>query len=160
MLEEACVARATSPAAAAVRALPMEAAKSRERAHAALAAHFGDTQWNLRMRLRLAEVLLKAGNEDDAVAILTSVADALAAADDGEKALAVLQKIASVRRRHVEELCLAPLAKEPTEAKPDPAEAERQSRIAAAPEGVFRDWLVNMLREVTAEDGTPPLTLH
>jgi Cyclic nucleotide-binding domain len=160
LLEEACVARATSPAAAAVRALPMEAAKSRERAHAALATHFGDTQWSLRMRLRLAEVLLKAGNEDDAVAILTSVADALAAADDGEKALAVLQKIATVRRRHVEELCLAPLAKEPMQATPGPGEAERHSRVAAAPEGVFRDWLVNMLREVTAEDGTPPLTLH
>ncbi len=160
LLEEACVARATSPASAAVRALPMEASKSRERAHAALAAHFGDTQWSLRMRLRLAEVLLKAGNEDDAVAILTSVADALAAADDGEKALAVLQKIATVRRRHVEELCLAPLAKGPKEAEPGPADAERHSRIAAAPEGVFRDWLVNMLREVTAEDGTPPLTFH
>src|SRR5262245_56252494 len=49
LLEEACVARALSPAASAVRALPKEASKSRERAHAALAAHFGDTQWSLRM---------------------------------------------------------------------------------------------------------------
>jgi CRP-like cAMP-binding protein len=158
LLEEACVARALSPAAAAVRALPKEASRSRERAHAALAAHFGDTQWSLRMRLRLAEVLLKAGNEDDAVAILTSVADALAAADNGEKALAVLQKIASVRRRHVEELCLAPLAKAP---KPEKApEGERHSRLVEAPHGVFRDWLVNMLREVAEDGGTPPVTFH
>jgi CRP-like cAMP-binding protein len=161
ILEEACVARALSPDAAAVRALPKEASRSRERAHAALAAHFGDTQWSLRMRLRLAEVLLKAGNEDDAVAILTSVADALAAADNGEKALAVLQKIASVRRRHVEELCLAPLSKQPKPEKASPAEgSERPSRLVEAPQGVFRDWLVNMLREVAEDSGTPPVTFH
>ena len=158
LLEEACVARALNPAASAVRALPKEAAESRERAHAALAAHFGDTQWSLRMRLRLAELLLKAGNEGDAVAILTSVADALAAAGRAEKALAVLQKIASVRRRHVEELCLAPLVK----VRPDerlPAD-ERPARGAAAPEGVFRDWLVHMLREATEDEGTRPPIPH
>ncbi len=155
ILEEACVARALNPAASAVRALPKEASDSRERAHAALAAHFGDTQWSLRMRLRLADLLLKAGNEGDAVAILTSVADALAAADSGEKALAVLQKIANIRRRHVEEVCLAPLAKR---SKERPSE-ERPARTAAAPEGVFRDWLVHMLRE-TADDEGEPLTLH
>jgi len=160
LLEEACVSRALSPAGSAVRALPKEAAESRERAHAALAAHFGDTQWSLRMRLRLADLLLKAGNEGDAVAILTSVADALAAADSGEKALAVLQKIANIRRRHVEELCLAPLAKGRPQ---DPKAAERSARSVAAPEHVFRDWLLHMVREateeLTGEDGKP-LTLH
>ncbi len=157
ILEEACVARALNPASSAVRALPKEASESRERAHAALAAHFGDTQWSLRMRLRLADLLLKAGNEGDAVAILTSVADALAAAGSGEKALAVLQKIANIRRRHVEELCLAPLAKGRPKER---AAEERPTRSAAAPEGVFRDWLVHMLREVTEEEGGKPLTLH
>ncbi len=159
LLEEACVARALHPAASAVRTLPKEASESRERAHAALAAHFGDTQWSLRMRLRLADLLLKAGNEGDAVAILTSVADALAAADSGEKALAVLQKIANIRRRHVEELCLAPLTKgRPRDRKAEPD--ERPARFVAAPEGVFRDWLVHMLRELTEEEGGPPLILH
>lgn len=157
ILEEACVSRALSPAASAVRALPKEASKSRERAHAALAAHFGDTQWSLRMRLRLADLLLKAGNEGDAVAILTSVADALAAAGSAEKALSVLQKIANIRRRHVEELCLAPLAK--TRSRSAKAE-ERSARSAVAPEHVFRDWLVHMLREVADGEGETPLTLH
>jgi hypothetical protein len=72
----------------------------------------------------------------------------------------VLQKIANIRRRHVEELCLAPLTKaRPRDRKAEPD--ERPAPMVAAPEGVFRDWLVHMLREVTAEEeGGQPLTLH
>jgi len=87
------------------------------------------------VRARGAEALLIGRHAD---------ADALAAADSGEKALAVLQKIANIRRRHVEEVCLAPLAKgRPKDRKME----ERPARPVAPPEGVFRDWLVHMLRE-------------
>jgi CRP-like cAMP-binding protein len=160
LLEEACVARATSPACAAVRTMPREATESRERARTALTAHFGATRWSLRMRLRLADVLLKSGNQGDAVAILTSVADALAAANRGDKALAILQKIASIRRRDVEEICLAPLAR----GRSAPARGGgRAARSVAAPERVFRDWILQRVREAAeelADEDGQTVTLH
>jgi len=144
LLEETCVERATSPAAAAVRAVPEDVAV--ERAAVALAEHFGESRWSARMRLRLADLLLKAGNEKDALAILTAVAEDLAAAGRAEKAIAVLQKIQKIARREVEELCLAPLVR--AEPQGDAGDAPEEGPRQPAPEEAFRGWLFHVLGEL------------
>src|SRR5260221_3933748 len=138
MLEEAFVARATSPAVAAVRSVPEDVAV--ERAAVVLAAHCGERRWTARMRLRLADVLLKAGNEKDAVAILTGVAEDLAAAGRADKAIAVLMKIEKIANRDVEELCLAPLARV-LEAEDDEIAHGPRPHTPPVPEEALRGWL-------------------
>jgi CRP-like cAMP-binding protein len=152
LLEEAFVARATSPAVAAVRSVPEDVAV--ERAAVVLAAHFGERRWTARMRLRLADVLLKAGNEKDAVAILTGVAEDLAAAGRADKAIAVLMKIEKIANRDVEELCLAPLARV-LEAEDDEAAHRTGPHTPAVPEDAFRGWLFQVLGDMQSEAESP-----
>jgi CRP-like cAMP-binding protein len=152
LLEEAFVARATSPAVAAVRSVPEDVAV--ERAAVVLAAHFGERRWTARMRLRLADVLLKAGNEKDAVAILTGVAEDLAAAGRADKAIAVLMKIEKIANRDVEELCLAPLARV-LEAEDDETAHRTGPHIPAVPEDAFRGWLFQVLGDMQSEAESP-----
>jgi len=146
LLEEACVERAMSPAAAAVRSVPEDVAV--ERAARALAAHFGESRWSPRMRLRLADVLLKAGNEKDALAILTGVAEDLAAAGKADKAIAVLKKVERIARRDVEELCLAPLVRAHLEEEAAARRSAPPGAIPPAPEEAFRGWLLNVLSDL------------
>jgi hypothetical protein len=51
------------------------------------------------MRLRLADLLVKAGKEDDAVPLLVGLADDLDRAGYPEKAIAILKKIEKLRKR-------------------------------------------------------------
>ena len=67
VLEDAYIGRASSPEAAAIRAVPLNDPLSDQRAIEVLEAHFGESRWDPRMRLRLADVLVRAGKDEDAV---------------------------------------------------------------------------------------------
>src|SRR4029450_2134158 len=131
VLEEFYIRRASSPEAAAVRAVPLDDAGAERKAIEVLEAHFGQSRWDPRMRLRLADVLLKAGKYHDAVPVLIGLADELARAGYPEKAIAVLKKIEKIQRRDVEVVNLAPLARRPQAPATPPARAAR-SRPSAA----------------------------
>ncbi len=124
VLEEAYIRRASSPEVAAIRSVPFTDPRSGQRAIEVLEAHFGESRWDPRMRLRLADVLVRAGKEDDAVPILVGLADDLARGGHPEKAISILKKIEQLQRRHVEEVSLAPRLHD----EPPPEEA-----VAAGP---------------------------
>jgi CRP-like cAMP-binding protein len=160
VLEEFYIRRASSPEAAAVRAVPRSDAATARKAIEVLEAHFGQSRWDPRMRLRLADVLLKAGKFQDAVPVLIGLADDLARAGYAEKAIAVLKKIEKIQSRDIEEVNLAPRR------GAAPADRRRRGPRAhpdAAPEAVaaavkpgwgpqptaefFQGWLVDVLRD-------------
>jgi CRP-like cAMP-binding protein len=122
ILEGARDGRARSAEEAAVRSLP-EAA-SPERAAAVLAAHFGGSAWNPRVRLQFAKEMLDSGQEADALAVVASVAEELAAAGHPETGIAILKRVEKVRRRD------------------DHPKRPRPSR--AASEAAFRVWLSSL----------------
>ena len=169
VLEEFYIRRASSPEAAAVRAVPMSDAATERKAIEVLEAHFGQSRWDPRMRLRLADVLLKAGKFQDAVPVLIGLADDLARAGYPEKAIAVLKKIEKIQRRDIEEVNLAPRrGSAPTErrrrprAHPDAAPAAVAAAVKPGwgPQPTaefFQGWLVDVLRDRVghgdAEDG-------
>jgi CRP-like cAMP-binding protein len=153
VLETRYIERASSPEAAAVRAVPLGDAGTRERAIEILEAHFGESRWDPRMRLRLANLLLKAGKDEDAVPILVGLADDLARQGFPEKAIAILKKIERIRRRDVEEVNLAPLRPPDTRSKRE-ARPRRVTETARAPQksraktaAFFEDWIVDVVRD-------------
>jgi hypothetical protein len=97
VLEGARDGRARSAEEAAVRALP-EAA-SPERAAVVLAALFGGSAWSPRVRLHFAKQMLDAGQEEDALAVVASVAEELAAGGHPETGIAILKKVDEARKR-------------------------------------------------------------
>ena len=107
-LESVYIERASSPEAAAIRAVPVDAS-SHQRAIEVLEAYFGESRWEPRMRLRLADLLVKAGKQEDAVPLLVGLAADLDRAGYPEKAIAILKKIERIRKHNVEEVNLAPL---------------------------------------------------
>jgi len=164
VLEEFYIRRASSPEAAAVRAVSMNDAGAERKAIEVLEAHFGQSRWDPRMRLRLADVLLKAGKYEDAVPVLIGLADDLARAGYPEKAIAVLKKIEKIRRRDIETVNLAPRRG----AGPVPAAPAAPAPIApaAAKTGwrpqptaeFFQGWLLDVLRDrVEHPDASPPV---
>jgi CRP-like cAMP-binding protein len=160
-LEAAYIARASSPANAAVRAVALDAENTRRRATEVLVAHFGASQWDPKMQLRLADALLRAGKEEDAVAVLVGLADELVRGGFPEKAIAILKKIEGLQRRYVEEVNLAPLKRpRATASEETPASAEPATPVpvpalpvVTAPargprtEASFADWLVDVVRD-------------
>lgn len=134
-LEAFYIARAGSPEAAAIRAVPLGDPRLRQQAIEALEAHFGESRWDPRMRLRLAEVLLRAGKEDEAVPVLIGLADDLAREGFPEKAIAILKKIERIRRRHIEEVPLAPLKRPRGTARPAGSPAEPRPPLPSPPAG-------------------------
>ena len=152
VLEELYIRRASSPEAAAVRAVPLAMSDAQRRAVGALEALFGESRWDPRIRLRLAAVLLRAGKYEDTVPILVRLADDLARQGYPEKAIAVLKKIERIQHRHVEELTLAPRAKSAAPAgdgRPaePPAGSPARPPAAGNREGYFQDWLLDMVRK-------------
>jgi len=144
-LEDVYVQRLSSPDAAAVRSVALADAATRARAAAALRRHFGDGRWEPRVLLKLSEALLRAGQEDDALAVLASLADDLLREGFPEKAVAVLRKIERLRSRHVEVVSLAPL---PVVLPEDAADAASPAPPPPrAPDAAFQSWLVDVLRE-------------
>lgn len=169
ILEAHYIARANSPEAAAIRAVPLDT-RSKQHAVEVLEAHFGENRFEPRVRLRLADALLKAGNEEDAIAVMIGLADDLAREGYTEKAIAVLKKIERVQRRHMEEINLAPLKKgkaraAAAEPRPQPAPPPgpevpapmpgHRPPWAGATEESFRGWIVDILRERLQQAGAP-----
>lgn len=166
VLEEHYIRRASSPEAAAVRAVVLQDAAAERKAIEILETHFGESRWDPRMRLRLADVLLKAGKYEDAVPILIDLADDLAREGHTSKAVAILKKIEQVQRRDVEEVSLAPL---PRNAAPKPAPggagaAARGPAPAAAASGPrariqteerLQGWIVDLVRDAVARPSGP-----
>ncbi len=150
-LEDCYVERASSREAAAIRAARLAEPGTRERAVEVLTAHFGDRHWDPRMRLRLADVLLKAGKEEEAVPILAGLADELTREGLTEKAIAILKKIEKIQSRFVEEVKLAPLERAETGSSSPPAPPEPVSAVPGAP---FQSWLVDLVRETVGPGGS------
>lgn len=96
ILEGAREGRAQSPEEEAVRALPGEA--SPERAAAVLAAHFGGSSWSPRVRLHFAKLMLDAGQENDALAVIASVAEEMAQSGHAQTGIAILKKVDQIRK--------------------------------------------------------------
>jgi len=96
VLEGARDGRAQSPEEEAVRALPEEA--SPERAAAVLAALFGGTSWSPRVRIHLAKLMLDAGQENDALAVIAGVAEEMAQGGHARTGIAILKKVDQIRR--------------------------------------------------------------
>jgi CRP-like cAMP-binding protein len=167
VLEAAYIERASSPEAAAIRAVAVNDADSDRRAIEVLEAHFGESRWDPRMRLRLADVLLRAGKEHDAVPVLVGLADDLARQGYPEKAVAILKKIERLQRRHVEEVNLAPAARRdaappasaPSRSDPGPQPATPRARPRARTDDRLHDWLLDTVRHAVARtrtDALPP----
>ncbi|PYQ43303.1 MAG: hypothetical protein DMF77_10330 [Acidobacteria bacterium] len=152
VLETSYIERASSPEVAAVRAVPLPDSGTRRKAIEVLESHFGESRWDPRMRLRLADVLLKAGKDQDAIAILIGLADELAREGFADKAVAILKKIEQVQRRNVEVVNLAPLlraeaAPDPETPRPVPAPAAPTARPRAVTDDRFHGWLVDLVRD-------------
>jgi CRP-like cAMP-binding protein len=152
VLETSYIERASSPEVAAVRAVPLPDSGTRRKAIEVLESHFGESRWDPRMRLRLADVLLKAGKDQDAIAILIGLADELAREGFADKAVAILKKIEQVQRRNVEVVNLAPLLRAeaaPALEEPGPARpvAAPNSRPRAVTDDRFHGWLVDLVRD-------------
>jgi len=97
ILEGARDVRARSPEEEAVRSLPAGAGP--ERAAAVLAAHFGAAEWSPRVRLHFARMMLDAGQENDALAVVASVAEEMAQQGHADTAVAMLKKVDQIRKR-------------------------------------------------------------
>jgi CRP-like cAMP-binding protein len=152
VLEASYIERASSPEVAAVRAVPLPDSGTRRKAIEVLESHFGESRWDPRMRLRLADVLLKAGKDQDAIAILIGLADELAREGFADKAVAILKKIEQVQRRNVEVVNLAPLLRSdtaPAAEAPGPARpmAAPNSRPRPVTDDRFHGWLVDLVRD-------------
>jgi len=152
VLETSYIERASSPEVAAVRAVPLPDSGTRRKAIEVLESHFGESRWDPRMRLRLADVLLKAGKEQDAIPILIGLADELARAGFADKAVAILKKIEQVQRRNVEVVNLAPLLRaEAVSPAPETPAAAALPAPGARPRTVtddrFHGWLVDLVRD-------------
>ena len=151
VLESSYIERASSLEAAAVRAVPLPDAGTRRKAIEVLEAHFGESRWDPRMRLRLADILLKAGKVEDAIPILVGLADELAREGFADKAVAIIKKIEQVQRRNVEVVNLAPLLRSPEAAAPRAGTAPGGESPAARPRAItddrFHGWLVDVVRD-------------
>ena len=176
VLEAAYIDRASSPEAAAIRAVTVKDPHGEQRAIDVLEAHFGESRWDPRMRLRLADVLLRAGKDQDAVPVLVGLADDLARAGYPEKAVAILKKIERLQRRHIEEVSLAPGARRrgrksaetrpltppplapPPAAAPDsvPAPPAARARKRARTDDRLEAWLADTLRATMARSPAAP----
>jgi hypothetical protein len=63
-----------------------------------LAAHFGGTSWSPRVRLHFAKLMLDAGQENDALAVIASVAEELAQGGHAQTGIAILKKVDQIRK--------------------------------------------------------------
>ena len=151
LLEEVCASRVRCQEEEAVRSLPPEAADP-ERAAAALQAHFGSSDWSPRVRTYLARLMLDAGRQDEALAILASVAQDLARRGRAQKAITLLKTVEAIRRRGVHEIELTPLRPGRRRSARHAGPAGQSSRSSKAPasraatEAAFREWVGLLIR--------------
>jgi CRP-like cAMP-binding protein len=145
-IEATYIQRASSPDAAAARCVDLTARRAPQKALEVLESHFGAGRWDPRMRLRLADVLIKAGKLDEAVPVLVSLAEDLAHHGYPAKAIALIKKVEQIQRRDVEEIALAPL---PRAIAGDPVLDDEQRWPGGSGErgAAFEQWLLRLTRE-------------
>jgi hypothetical protein len=120
--------RAQSAEEQAVRSLPADAGP--DRAAAVLAAHFGAAEWSPRVRLHFAKMMLDAGQENDALAVIASVAEEMAQQGHADTAVTMLKKVDQIRKHRAGVV------------------APRVSR--AASEAAFRVWVASLAQGTDA----------
>jgi CRP-like cAMP-binding protein len=148
MLEAYYLVRTQSDAAATLRSAAIDDPELPRRAAEVLKAHFGEAHWDPRMRLKLAEALLKSGKQQEALPILAGLADELVRAGYTEKAVAILKRIERIEGRHTEQISLAPLKRSATPAPPAPTTpTPAPAPPRAEGEGGFNGWLLELVRE-------------
>ena len=159
LLEEVCSSRTLSQEEEAVRSLPPEAADP-DHAAAALQAHFGSSDWSPRVRTYLARLMLDAGRQDDALAILASVAQDLARRGRAQKAITLLKTVETIRKRGIHAVELSPprpgRRRSARHAGPSGFSA---SASRAAKEAAFREWVGLLIRatdELAARSAPAP----
>jgi hypothetical protein len=159
IVEETQLIRATGLEAVAVRSVPPMDPDLPLRALRLLESHLGQKDWNPRMRLRLAELLAKAGCYADVVPLLVGLADELAAAGQHTPAVSVLKKIEGIGERDGQNLAIAPLK------RVLPAPGERPGPEAAIANYVatgrpaptakaaasFQQWVHDLMRDARDE---------
>jgi CRP-like cAMP-binding protein len=136
------------PDAVAPVACGATAGSNPERTAAALRAHFGGAEWSPRVRLRLARLLLEAGREADALAVLASVAQDLAKSGQAARGIGVLRKVERIRGREDEGAAPAPLCRTGRRATPrEEPLALPASPSRAAAGAALREQVGALLRE-------------
>ena len=157
------VQRKRSPEVAAVRAMPTADQQIRSRAQQILQARFGTNTWDPRMRLRLADLLAKAGKRHEALPILVDLADSLARENLPEKTIAVLKKIELLRRRG--RRATAPQVTEEGQAADARTDAEAQGGLrppapkpppSAPSEDHFAEWFGDFVHKTVREGRSTP----
>jgi CRP-like cAMP-binding protein len=98
-----------------------------------LETRFDDGHLEPRLRLRLADAFLKAGQEREAAQVLIDLADDLVRRGQNEKAVALLKKVEQLQRR-------------PAGAGRRPAAASHKGPTADSDDRL-RDWLIDMVRD-------------
>jgi CRP-like cAMP-binding protein len=162
-LEGTRTSRAPRTEEGAVRALAPETADP-DRAADVLRAHFGRSEWSLRVRLHFVQLMLDAGRREEALAILASVTEDLARSGHAQRAIAVLKKVEWVRRRGVPTVPVAPMRK--GRRRRGRARAEAWAALPKSPAGApavagaaFREWVGSLLR-VTQDLAARPAPLR
>jgi CRP-like cAMP-binding protein len=152
ILENASAGRERSPEESVVRSLP-EAA-SPERAAEVLKTHFGACDWSPRVRLQLARLMLDAGQGDDALAVLASVAEELAGRGRARQAISILKKVEALQRRGERAVPGAASRRAGRRALPT-KDAREAAPSRAANEAEFREWVVSLLKKTARLAGAP-----
>ena len=127
---------------------PTLAGPGHDGAAAVLRAHFGGAEWSPRVRLHVARLLLETGREEEALAVLASVAEDLAKSGQAAKGIAVLRKVERIRRRDEHAGAGAPLRR--TELRAPPRETPPAGHFPgsrAAAEAALRERVGSLLRE-------------
>jgi CRP-like cAMP-binding protein len=123
------------------RAASAEAAALRESGIApddsSLESHFDDGRLEPRLRLRLADAFLKAGQEREAGQVLIDLADELVRHGQNEKAVALLKKVEQLQRR---------AARGPAQRPADPAPAPGKGHSPGVDDRLG-NWLIDVARD-------------
>jgi CRP-like cAMP-binding protein len=130
--------RLSSPLSALARAGASPDAGLRDEAVDVLETHFGQGGWSPRMKLRLADLLFRAGRSDEVEPILLGLADELARGGFPEKAVAVLKKVEQMRQR-AEGSAAGAAPRERPEAPASPGDRAGSAEF-------FQGWLLELAR--------------
>jgi CRP-like cAMP-binding protein len=159
-LEAAYQERTGSPEEKTIRQALVVDSTTEAKAEEVLRAYFGDRAWDPRMRLRLADLLLKSGKPQQALPILVELAEDLIREGFPEKAIAILKKIERIQGRPASEVPLSDLLeaeerqRRARRAAPAP-EAPLQRRRGAPLQAFFQDWVVDLVRDALVRGREP-----
>lgn len=155
ILEQTSFGRNQSPEESTVRSLPPAATPAR--AAAALKTYFERYESSPRVRLQIARLMIDAGQQEDALAVLASVAEDLSAAGQTEQGLAILKKLEHIQQRGAHQVFAERQPRRSTSAVPAGTGAS-SGPSRAATEAAFREWVGTLLRDTDklAARSAPP----